>query len=261
MPERKETLGVKSVSKALYLLSFFTEAHPEWGIRELSAESGINPSSVYKLLTPFYEMEFLEQDVLTKQYKLGVQFIRYANIVQEKLDVIKVAQPFIEKIAETEHGTVNISLYIGDHVFHKLEASYDIGLQVVTRHVESDCLHRTANGRMILSTWDKEAVLRYIREHDTPADGWSKYPHEKDIDAFWEDLQRFKQQGFSIASSFQFFPEVVAVAVPIIDQTGRQVAGLSYYEVIPTSNQERIQHLAGLLKQAVADIEYRMGWR
>ena len=260
MSEKQVQNGTKSVTKALHLLSYFTADHPYWGIRELAAESGIDPSSVYKLLNPFLENEFLQQDPITKRYKLGVQFIRYANIVEDRLDVVKVARPFVEALAEEEHGTVNISLFVGEHVFHKLEATYDKGLQVITRHAESDCLHRTANGRMILSTWTKDKVYQYITEHDTPADSWSKYPHPNDIDRFFAELQTYKKQGYATASSFQFFPEVVAIAVPIYDHSGSQVAGLSYYEIIRDNFEERTTYLAEKMKQAVSRIEHGMGW-
>lgn len=257
----EKQIGTKSVAKALTLLSYFTAEHPYWGIRELSNQSGIDPSSVYKLLNPFLEREFLQQDPITKRYKLGVQFIRYANLVEEKLDVVKIARPYMEVLAEEEHGTVNISLFIGEHVFHKLEATYDKGLQVITRHAESDCLHRTANGRMILSTWTKDKVYQYIIEHDKATDTWSPYPHKEDIDRFWEELQLYKRQGYATASSFQFFPDVVAIAVPIHDQSGAQVAGLSYYEIIHENYPERSVHLAEKMKQFVNRIEAGMGWR
>ena len=100
--EKSYSNGNLSVTKALELLSFFTPKKNIWGTRELAAASGYGPSTVFKLLLPFVEAGFLEQSPETKQYRLGVQFIRYANMVENQLDLVAQSQKVMEKLVEQE---------------------------------------------------------------------------------------------------------------------------------------------------------------
>jgi DNA-binding IclR family transcriptional regulator len=49
------------------LLKSFTRENPVWGVRELSKESGMSHSVVYRILATFEKQGFLVKDEQTKK--------------------------------------------------------------------------------------------------------------------------------------------------------------------------------------------------
>ncbi|WP_294157542.1 IclR family transcriptional regulator [uncultured Selenomonas sp.] len=62
---------VKSLYKALHLLDYFDADHPDAGVTELAAYSGMLKSSVHNILQTFELCGFVTQDSETSRYLLG----------------------------------------------------------------------------------------------------------------------------------------------------------------------------------------------
>lgn len=62
---------VKSLYKALRLLDYFDDAHPDAGVTELAAYSGMLKSSVHNILQTFELCGYVTQDSETSRYMLG----------------------------------------------------------------------------------------------------------------------------------------------------------------------------------------------
>ena len=66
---------VKSLYKALKLLTYFDEEHKEAGITELAEYSGMLKSSVFNIMRTFEECGYVKQDSDTRKYMLGGEIV------------------------------------------------------------------------------------------------------------------------------------------------------------------------------------------
>ena len=71
---------IQSLDKALNLLDFFDGEHPELSLMELTEKSGLQKSSVYKILQTFTANDFLQQNPSNKKYSLGKKIARLSNV-------------------------------------------------------------------------------------------------------------------------------------------------------------------------------------
>ena len=65
------TPKVKSLYKALHLLDYFDQDHPDAGVTELAAYSGLLKSSVHNILQTFELCGYVTQSSETSRYMLG----------------------------------------------------------------------------------------------------------------------------------------------------------------------------------------------
>lgn len=253
--EMKETKGVKSVAKALRLLRYFTNEKPTWGVRELAAMDGMEPSTAYRLMLPLVEEGLLEQDETTKQYRLGLQFIPYANLVENRLNLITVAQAHMENLVKEERGTANISIFVGHAIYHKLAVECGEGIHVTARNYESKFLHTTATGKLLLSTLTEPELNDYLEKN---AGNDSEYPIS-DIEALKQELQLCRENGYSMATPKRF-EGLLVLASPIRDKYHRIMGAVSIYKPRSWGEGGCMERLIENLKSTAKKIEYDMGY-
>lgn len=257
MAENANPIGNLSVARAMKLLTFFSEKQNAWGIRELASASGYSPSSVYKFLYPLVEAGFLQKGE-DEKYRLGVQFIRYANIVENSVNLIECAQGVLKDFVEREKGTVNISLYSGMHVYHKLAITYEDEVQFTPRQYESSLLPLTATGQLLLAERPREKVEVYLEQFGKSE---GLYQSAEERSAFWDYLMKCRKQGYAVAYFFDRIPRLCATGVPIYNQYHTLIGAVSHYEVVGEETEGRIEMIANELKRAVEQTRMAMGWQ
>ena len=77
-------IKVKSLGKALNLLSCFTTKHSAWGISELSEYLGIAKSNVHNIVSTFCDMGYLTRTP-DGRYTLGLKMLEFAFLINQNL--------------------------------------------------------------------------------------------------------------------------------------------------------------------------------
>lgn len=75
---------VKSLAKAMNVLSCFTVREPVLGVTELAERIGVSKSNIYNILTTFRELGYLER-LSDGRYTLGLRMLEYAFIINQTL--------------------------------------------------------------------------------------------------------------------------------------------------------------------------------
>ena len=78
-----EAIKVKSLSKALDLLDFFSKPPCEYGVTELSKKTDLPKSSVHNILSTFSFYGILQYDEKTHMYRPGYKLLELANVFQK----------------------------------------------------------------------------------------------------------------------------------------------------------------------------------
>ena len=88
----KQTITpIQTVHNIARLLRCFAESEDELGVMQLSRMMDMHKSTVSRLLTSLQQEGFVDKNLQTGKYQLGLGLVQLAGIVLERLDLRKVA--------------------------------------------------------------------------------------------------------------------------------------------------------------------------
>jgi IclR family KDG regulon transcriptional repressor len=246
------------VQKALRLLMAFSREHPVWGVRELSAHLGFSQSTVHRLLQDLRQYAFVDQDSVTRRYRLGNIYFHFLFVFQSNYPFIKLAKPGMQDLAQRTQETVHLNLIeVEERICvesvespQRLRASMPIG--------EKSPLYAGGSAKCLLAFSSEQFIEDYLRRtRFTPLTENTR----TDPQVIRLELQHFRSQGYA-ASLGERTPGLASLSAPIFDHGGALLASLSV--TMPALRYEDQGHrefcLQALLK-AAASLSQTMGYR
>ncbi|MDF1717417.1 MAG: IclR family transcriptional regulator [Antarcticimicrobium sp.] len=212
-----------TVTKALSLLTFFTQTRPEIGLSDLTRLSGMNKATAYRLLTELQAGGFVEQAGTGRAYRLGPEVLRLAALREASVPILTVSRGVLDGLSAATGETTHVSL-VRAEVLNTIAHAYSPShaTRVAMDDAEVISFHGTASGLAFLAYADPgfvDAVLsRPLAAHtgDTVTD-------PERIRAL---LDRVRAEG--IAESIGGFEaDVHSHATPIFGADGRPIGALA----------------------------------
>ena len=162
----EQTPKVKSLAKALRVLSCFTVQEPELGVTELAERMGVTKSNIHNILSTFQSMGYLER-LPDGRYTLGLKMLEYAFIINQHLGypnaIYDIMVDTAGKTGEivyfgVPYGTSVLYLYVAHPVnrFGVLPYRDILG--------ETAPFYCTGIGKAILAYMPEEEWLKHIPE-------------------------------------------------------------------------------------------------
>ena len=135
-----------TIDRALALMELFSESRPALGLTQLAAMASYDKATTRRMLMALLRCGYVEQDRITKEYRLGPAVVRLARVREATFPISAIAEPVLRKISEVTGETAHFSLASGTTLA-------TVGLVESTRaHCvrlekgESLPLHATASG-------------------------------------------------------------------------------------------------------------------
>jgi DNA-binding IclR family transcriptional regulator len=216
-----------TVRKAFHILDELSRGQTELGPRELALATGLDRTTVYRLLETLVEIGVVARDPSTARYRLGLRTLDYANAALDTMEVRHVALSHLidlerEVILDPDETECSLFVAVLDGVDVVL---VEIGW---TRSVFS----RTG-GRMRFPAYASAAgrcILAYLppaeRERFLSVPLAARTPHTlttlADIEA---RLEGIRTVGYDI-SDREVFLDLIAIAVPVLGRSGAALASI-----------------------------------
>lgn len=163
IPKGKEVTTVQSVDRALNLLKIIANSSREMSVLELSEITGLNRTTVWRLVSSLEENGFIEKDYQTKGFQLsyGIAEIIPQNKIFDIL--IRHARPHLEQLKKLSGETAILSVptYSGVLAINQVNTDYSIRLVDYTNSVAP--LHCTSNGKLLLAYMDALNLKNYMQ--------------------------------------------------------------------------------------------------
>ena len=251
MPTKK----ILSLQKAFKILSAFSKAEPELGAEEISKFIRVPKSSVYRYLNTLVHESILEYDFSSKKYRLGFRILELASLVYDRLELRKIAAPFIKEFSEKTQETVYLTVLNRDRAvcIEKIESNFALRLSV--NRGESFPLHSCATSRILMAHLPEEQQESII------SGGLDKYTQNTMTDPaeLREELAKIKKQGFAYSDQ-ELDEGARAVSAPIFDCFGRVIAGLSIAGPVYRFTDEKREEYEHLVKQYAKQVSLKLGF-
>lgn len=246
---------VKSLAKALKVLSCFTIQEPVLGVTELAERIGVTKSNIHNILSTFQSMGYLER-LPDGRYTLGLKMLEYAFIINQNLGYPKAIYDILMDTAEKIGEVVYFGLPYGTNVLYLYVAHPADRFTVLPYR---DMLGATAP---FYCTGIGKAMLANLPEEEWEerigTDLIQYQPNTiTDREAIKEELRCTRRRGYSIDNS-ERDPNVRCVGVPVYNSMGKLMAGLSASGPSITMTDEKLLECAGILQNAALKMSDRI---
>ena len=208
------TRQVAAVQRAVAILTELADARTELGTNEIARRTGINVSTISRILATLVSGGLVEHITATGRYRLGVGVIRLASAVHERLDVRSLARPHLEEIASRVQETATLSVPGGHEAITLDFVQSPLSVRSVAEVGRTSAAHATAVGKVFLA-----------HGGTVPAEPLKTFTERTivDHDVLRVDVARAKERGWAQALG-EREEDLNAVAVPVLDRAGQLVA-------------------------------------
>jgi IclR family acetate operon transcriptional repressor len=238
------TRQVAAVQRAVAILGELADARTELGTNEIARRTGINVSTISRILATLVSGGLVEHVAATGRYRLGIGVLRLANAMHERLDIRTLARPYLVELAGLIRETATLSVP-GEHEAITLDfAQSPLSVRSVAEVGRTSAAHATAVGKVFLA-----------HGGTLPAGSLPVYTERTIVDpAVLEvEVARARERGWAEALG-EREEDLNAVAVPVLTAAGRLVAVLGVQGPAVRFNPRAMRTAAELLLERAAVI-------
>src|SRR5947209_2266796 len=142
---------VGSVQRAFAVIDALAEVDTELGTNEIARRTGVNPSTVSRLLATLVAGGVVEHVPDSGRYRLGPRLLQLGNVVLARLDLRRVARPHLEVLVDSTGETATLSAP-GDRDAVTVDfVQSPFSVQGVARLGRPSIAHATATGKVLLA--------------------------------------------------------------------------------------------------------------
>jgi len=225
---RRETVeagktAIQVIERMVALLDALAEQHDSVSLKELSARTGLHPSTAHRILNDLVTSRFVDRSE-PGTYQLGMRLLELGNLVKARLNVRDAAMGPMRELHRATGQPVNLSIRQGDEIVYVERAvSERSGMQVVRAVGGRAPLHLTSVGKLFLSADDAKNVRGYATR--TGLAGHTRNSIT-DLVRLERELALVRARGYA-RDNEELELGVRCIAAGIRDDTGKLVAGLS----------------------------------
>lgn len=247
-----ESKSIQVIERLARLLDVIAAHEDPVSLKILSAETGLHPSTSFRILSSLAEQGFVER-TSRGNYTLGVKLMQLGSRVSASVDIRKIALPLMEKLRDQLGETVNLTVREGDEVVY-IERSVAKRMIKVEQVIGSRApLHVTAVGKLMLGEQGEAACRSYAERSKLPA--YTANTHTK-IASLLQDCLAAAQRGYSYDNE-EAELGVGCIGTLIRDASGHVIAGLSVSAPIERRKDEWISQVVATGMQISTQLGYR----
>jgi DNA-binding IclR family transcriptional regulator len=202
---------VEAVERALAVVDVLAEADAALGTNEIARRTGINASSVSRLLATLVAARLVDHDDASGRYRLGLRFVQLGNLVGARLDLREAAGSELKRLVRVTGETATLSVPGEREAVTVDFVQSAASVQSVARLGRPSVAHATAAGKVMLAFGEVELPRGRLRRYAgrTIVDG----------DRLAAEVELVRERGWAQAVR-EREEDLSALAAPVFDGRG-----------------------------------------
>ncbi len=253
MSEGNGKTSIQVIERMMDLLDALARNHEPVNLKRLANSTGLHPSTAHRILNMMVEFRMVDR-VEPGTYRLGIKLLELGNLVKSRINLRQEALPFMQRLHQELHETVNLSVRQDDEMIYVERLLSDrTAMRVVHLIGARAPLHITAVGKLFLLEDGPDKCREYAQRS-----GLTMYTKNtlQDLGTLNRELERVRKLGYAFDNE-EAEKGVSCIGSGIHDDEGRLVAGLSL-----SAPSNRMDKAWGPRVKAVADeISRALGYR
>jgi IclR family acetate operon transcriptional repressor len=242
---------VAAVERALAVLDALSDGAAELGTNEIARRTGINASTVSRLLATLAGAGVVEHVAETGRYRLGIRLLQLGNSVLARLDLREVARPHLQALVEKTGETATLSAP-GEHDAVTVDfVQSGSSVQSVAHLGRPSVGHATATGKVMLAFGAAD-----------PAPGPLKAYTKRTVtnrERLAAELDRVRRLGFAEAVG-EREEHLNAIAAPVFGARGELMAILGVQGPALRFNREAMRAAVQALLERTDAVSATLGY-
>lgn len=242
------TRQVTAVERAIAVLDVLATAGPELGTNEIARRTGINVSSISRILSTLASAGIVHHTGSTERYRLGIRLVQLGNAARDGLDIRGLARPCMETLARLTGETVTLSVPGVREVTTLDFVQSPLSVRSVAEVGRPSVAHATAVGKVFLaygSGFPEEEPVAYTSRTITD-------PQELEA-----EITKIRERGWAEAVK-EREDDLHGVAAPVLDKEEKLVAILGVQGPAARFTRDAMADAVQPLREHAATIAYTL---
>jgi IclR family KDG regulon transcriptional repressor len=248
---------IQSVDRALHILDLFDETKTELKITEISRRLDLNKSTVHSLLKTLQKHNYIEQDMESGKYKLGLKLFERGNLIIHSLDVRAIAKPHLLELSTNTGDTLHLVILDSKEGLYidKVEGtSANVVYSRIGRRIP---IHCSAVGKALVAFKQELAIKKLLEGYVYKKQTDKTIRNEKE---FLKELSTVRVLGYAIDYE-ENEPGICCVAVPVRNHLGEVIAAISLSMPTPKMTQQQLSLTVPRLLEVSDKISKQFGFQ
>ena len=250
---------IAAVDRALKILKLFDANHSKMTLIEVSSLSGLNKSSVLRILYTLRQNDFIKYDERTKEYSLGLSVFKLGNCAYYSMDISKISKPYLHAIANKTDMVIHLGVMEQESVVIIAKVYPD--KEIVWPRFRSNVggimpAYCTGIGRLFLAHLSPEKLEYYFEHVELKRFTPTTVTAREELDALIA-AARENNVDFCDCEHEAF---IYSISAPIYDISGKMIAGVSIGGFREMFTDEVIRDSVELVKSVGCKISRDFGY-
>lgn len=198
------------------------------GLLDISNELELNKSTVHRILNSLICMDYVKQDPDTSKYSLTFKFCRISNQILSQNNLIDIARPYIQDLAEQTGETVHLVQMEGINAVYidKVEAPHN-SVRMVSMVGKTIPLYCSGVGKAILADMEDDQIIQIWEQSELQSYTTNTVT---DYESFYNVISTIRKNGYamdneemeigvrciavSLGSVHHKFPYAISISAP-----------------------------------------------
>lgn len=239
--QRREVMG--GLAKGLHVIRAFTREQPTLTLSEVASAAGLPAATARRCLHTLEDLGYLMRN--GRSFVLRPKVLELGAAYLESMNIESLTRTYLEDLARQTGDSAAMSVLDGTEIVYVARASIRT-LVRLEAHVGSRFpAYPTSMGRVLLAGLSAERLERYFNDAKLVALTDKTVTDRGKLARLIEECRR---NGYSAVED-ELAYGVVAVAVPVFDQTGRVVAALN------TASHSKKMGKSRLVRERLANLQ------
>lgn len=256
MAEEKETKNpVQSAERIFHVMEMLAE-NGEMGLMEISAALGLHKSTVHRLLMSLIYMGYAKQDETTQKYTLSCKIVNMAGKILNRMDILQVARPYMERLSDLSNETVHLVQRDGSNILYIYKIEAKVGSIRMVSHVGMvHPMYCSGVGKAIMATLPEREVKQIWNESVIE----KKTPHTiTDYEELLSVLEEVRRNGYALDEE-ENEEGVRCIAASLKDYHSEVRYAFSISGPVSRMTKERVRELAVDVKKVQQELSRELG--
>lgn len=250
-------MGKGALDRGIEILFLLSSETQGLDVDRIASRVGVPASSVYRILRTLRKRDLVTTGSTDGTYRLGLAVLQFANSVEQRLDMARLAAPNIQKLAAETGETVLATMLDGARAVTADVAVPSEPVRVSAARGRVIPLHAGASSKVMLA-YLPEGVWR-----DLIGTGPLVALTRKTITnprRLWAECRTIRARGYALSDE-EVFEGTRAVAAPMFDSRGRVCGSLSIVGPRHRLQGARLRRATALVKHEALQVSQGLGFR
>jgi len=247
---------IKVLDKTFSILNILLQHDSSMHITEISEKLELYPSTTHRILDTLKHWGYVEQDLKTQKYRLGLKALELGMAKLHQMDLVKEATPYLKELVKLCNETVHLGVREEGEVLYLAKEESSQTIRMISYVGKRAPLYCTALGKVLLAYLSAEERKKILGEKALPRLTENTITDKRQLE---KELDKVREQGFALDQE-ENEKDVRCMAAPIRNYQGEVIAALSISSPIFRIDKNAQNNIKEALIERSRKISKRLGY-